>query len=661
MAKDQFVKDSCCSWWDHWNLTRTVQPATMRQAKDSDGEYLIAAEGDGGSGDTLDVWHFPDPIHNPSEFDQATVSVSGYYTPPSAQQPNPNPIDTGDARLAFAVWKEGRLSTGQTTLCGSNACAAFYEIDVSAFPTLSLVNDWALQVAGIDYYYPAADTNKNGDKMMVYTVSEGGPGSGLFPGPDYVGIPNSSRCTGCVLPPQGILAASSSAYAVVLGTPPRNRWGDYLSASADPDGLGVWVAGEFATGPSSWGTQVGVFYNTYVPELAASPTAINFGDKISGPSVARDIKMTNTGNADLTINSVKLAGSSDYSVIGNTCQIPNPFGPVGLLEAKQSCLVTVLFKPSGSGQKKASLEICDSLLQPCLAPFTIPFTFSGPAIGKITPSHAPLVGINVTVDGDGFSKESKFTFGGSPATAVSCASATSCTMTAPAHSAGTVDVVAETGTAKSDSSKFSYQAPAISKISPKVGPTAGGESVTLTGSGFIPGTQLASSGVTPMTIHFGPNVLKSFDCFSDTTCQVASPAGTGQSHITVSLAGVTSTDIPGDVYTYQVFPSVASVTPGSAPVTGGGTVTIVGTNFSTAPGGTLIEFSSLPATNVSCSSPTQCTATVPTRDSSAGYLMADVTATVNDRTSINSVGFAFGKPTDPFKGVTKCAGIDCQH
>jgi len=232
-------------------------------------------------------------------------------------------------------------------------------------------------------------------------------------------------------------------------------------------------------------------------------------------------------------------------------------------------------------------------------------------------------------------------------------------MTAPAHGAGPVDVVAQTGTAKSDSSPFNYQAPAISKISPNVGPTIGGESITLTGAGFIPGTQLAGSGVTPMTIHFGPNVVKSFDCFSDTTCQVASPAGTGQSHITFSLAGVTSPDIPADVYTYEIFPSVASVTPGSAPVTGGGSVTIVGTNFSTAPGGTIIEFSSLPATNVSCSSSTQCTATVPTRDASAGYLMADVTATVGDRTSINWVGFAFGKPS--IIKVQKCPGIDCQH
>jgi hypothetical protein len=50
---------------------------------------------------------------------------------------------------------------------------------------------------------------------------------------------------------------------------------------------------------------------------------------------------------------------------------------------------------------------------------------------------------------------------------------------------------------------------------------------------------------------------------------------------------------------------------------------------------------------------------VPTRDASAGYLMADVTATVSDRTSINWVGFAFGKPS--IVKVQKCTGIDCQH
>jgi hypothetical protein len=51
----------------------------------------------------------------------------------------------------------------------------------------------------------------------------------------------------------------------------------------------------------------------------------------------------------------------------------------------------------------------------------------------------------VTVTGAGFApgtSATKFNFGTTKATSVSCASSTACTMVAPAHEAGTIDVTA---------------------------------------------------------------------------------------------------------------------------------------------------------------------------------------------------------------------------
>jgi hypothetical protein len=642
MPKSEFLKDACCNWTDHWNLPFAVQPAIMRRAKDSDGEFLTDAQGGGASGDGLDVWHFPDPIGDSIRLDEATVGVSGYFTPPNARQPNPNPIDTVDARLLFAVWQGGHLSTGQNTACnGNNSCAAFYELNVSGFPSVSVVNDWAMAGNGIDYYYPAVDEDSSSFKSMVYTTSS--PSS--FASPAWVEIPPSNECSPCVSP-QELLRQSSAVY-VKLDNNQRNRWGDYLSASADPDGLGIWIAGEFVPSANQWAVQVSATYNTYAPGISVSPTKVNFGDNQSGNSWERDVQLTNSGNADLTISSIQLVGSSDYSTTFDNC-----LDGGGVLEAKQNCTVKVGFKPTGSGEKQATLRICTSLWNPCNVPVVVTtFTFDGPVITKVSPNNGTLAGEMVTVDGDALGDKLNFDFGGSPATEVSCATSTACTMVAPSHGPGTVDVIAARGSlnsAVSPNDHFTYQAPAITGISPSTGPTAGGQWVNLTGVGFDSQMTVKFGNTTVATNNF--NTALNMVCPSSIFCFVPSPPGTGQVQITATLAGVTSNETPADLYTYAVFPSVTDLSPANGPVTGGISVTITGTNFSTAPDGTTFQFGPLAATNVTCASSTQCTVTAPVREASAGFLEVPVTATVNGFTSVTNFDFLFGTaPPPPIK------------
>ncbi len=85
-------------------------------------------------------------------------------------------------------------------------------------------------------------------------------------------------------------------------------------------------------------------------------------------------------------------------------------------------------------------------------------------------------------------------------------------------------------------------APVVTSISPTVGSTAGGTTVTITGSGF-------SSGA---TVDFGTVAGTSVTVVSSTSITVVSPAEmTGTVNVTVTVNGLTSATVSGDQFTYE--------------------------------------------------------------------------------------------------------------
>lgn len=290
MTKSQFVNNTAIDYWDFWNLRDgntatgapafTIQPAQMFGATNANGMYMVSARGGGGTGSALDVWRFTNPQNccNGSTIgptaNHAALSVGSFGPSDGARQSgSTTQIHNGDARLLYAFWKGGKLSTGHTVACGvggGDACAGYNEINVAAFPTLSSVNDWVYGAAGADYYYPAVSVNASDNKTMVFSRSS--PTD--FAGTRYVGIPSSTACTLCIDGPETVLRDGQASYVSLDGIG-RNRWGDYLGASPDPDGRGIWVAGEFAATGNQWGVQVGL----------TSPAAPPPADRIP-PSVA---------------------------------------------------------------------------------------------------------------------------------------------------------------------------------------------------------------------------------------------------------------------------------------------------------------------------------------------------------------------------------------
>jgi hypothetical protein len=303
MNKTEFVNNTLpFHWWDFWDIREgntgttkafTIQPAVMYGATASTGGFLINARGGGGTGSTLDVWRVPNPLEccnsdavGPTLNNQGH-GVGGYGPSDGARQPgSTTQIHNGDSRLLYAVWKNGRLSTGHTVACGTSgtdACGGFTELNVSSYPTISTLNNWVLTAGGLDVYYPAVSVNGADDKTMVFTVSD----SSFSPSAAYVGIPSSADCTTCVDGGTSVLRGGENSNGYVrLDSQNRNRWGDYSGASPDPNGEGIWVVGEFAAATDdTWGVQAGLTYQT-------SPPPAN--DDLSGAQSINGISVNGT-------------------------------------------------------------------------------------------------------------------------------------------------------------------------------------------------------------------------------------------------------------------------------------------------------------------------------------------------------------------------------
>jgi len=114
-----------------------------------------------------------------------------------------------------------------------------------------------------------------------------------------------------------------------------------------------------------------------------------------------------------------------------------------------------------------------------------------------------------------------------------------------------------------------FPTPTVTGLNPAGGPEAGGNNVTITGTGFTGATSVVfgSSGATNVVV------------MNDTTITVDAPAGTNTAAVRVGTPGGSSANTPADFYTYAPVPTVTGVSPASGGTAGGTTVTVTGTGF----------------------------------------------------------------------------------
>ena len=230
-----------------------------------------------------------------------------------------------------------------------------------------------------------------------------------------------------------------------------------------------------------------------------------------------------------------------------------------------------------------------------------------PTVSAISPISGPTAGgTAVTITGTHFTGTTGVTIGGVAATGVTVVDDTTITATAPAHGPGAVSVLVSTSAGtNAANSLYTYIAPpTLTAISPTAGPTAGGTTITLTGTNFVIGDTSVTIGGTVIP-------AASVTVTSATSLTFTNPAHVaGNVAVSVTTIGGTSGNVPGG-FSYLDAPTVTSLSPLAGPSAGGTTVTITGTNFVTAATSVTIGGNAVAAANVTVASPTSLTFSTP--------------------------------------------------
>jgi hypothetical protein len=213
------------------------------------------------------------------------------------------------------------------------------------------------------------------------------------------------------------------------------------------------------------------------------------------------------------------------------------------------------------------------------------YAYAAPTVTAVTPDTGPaLVGTTatsptmVTINGTDFSLGDTVLFGLVPAADVTVWSPYVITVAVPASLVGGANVTVTNAVGTSSLSvadQFAAGPPTVTGLSRTAGPPGGGETVGVTGTGFVAGT----------TAVFGSVAATAVTVVSPTLLDAIVPPGdTGSVGITVTTWQGPSAPSVADLYAYGP-PTVTAVSPDAAATAGGTTVTITGTGF--VPGATV--------------------------------------------------------------------------
>ena len=183
------------------------------------------------------------------------------------------------------------------------------------------------------------------------------------------------------------------------------------------------------------------------------------------------------------------------------------------------------------------------------------FTYEDlPTIQHVRPARGPSAGGNrVQISGAGLTGATAVEFGSVAATSFQVDSDQAITAIAPAEPSKTtvqVTVTTPLGTSPVDENgannyTFVSGLPGVTSVAPDFGLTTGGQSVTITGFGFVYRGHAASA------VDFGGVGARSFHVINGNTIDATAPADTGTVDVTVTTgAGVSSANPPVDSFYY---------------------------------------------------------------------------------------------------------------
>jgi hypothetical protein len=259
------------------------------------------------------------------------------------------------------------------------------------------------------------------------------------------------------------------------------------------------------------------------------------------------------------------------------------------------------------------------------------FTYTQLAISSVSPGTGDIAGgQTITINGSGFDDDVTVYFGTTPGTAVdSNVAGTQLTVVTPAKSAGLTNIVVSDGTSSATLlNGFRFVAdPTITDFSPKVGPSQGGTTVTVSGTNFF-------GDADELTVLFGTvagtNVVPNENGQSLTVVVPAQSGANDTVKITVTnKAGAVVSTADFD-YRQQ---TITTVSPQYGPVGGGNIVTITGTNLL---GASEVKFGVNASLNILSVSNTQITAVAP-----AGSGTVDVSVKIGETSVAKQAAYTY--------------------
>jgi IPT/TIG domain-containing protein len=345
---------------------------------------------------------------------------------------------------------------------------------------------------------------------------------------------------------------------------------------------------------------------------------------------------TTAGGTSVTISGANLTGATSVTIGGHPA--------TGVTVNGSGTSITATTPPGSLGAANVMVTTPGGTVTGP-GPFT--YVTLPPTVTAVSPATgSTLGGTSVTITGTNFTGASAVTIGGVTATAVSVFSATTITATTPAGSAGAANVVVTTpaGTSgTSGNSRYTYvtsAAPTVTAITANSGTTAGGTSVTITGTNFTGATTASIGGIAATFVTV----------VNATTITAATPAhAAGAVSVTVTTPAGTGTGT--NLFTYVAQPAtISGISPNSGTTLGGAAITITGANLT---GATAVTFGGIAATNVTVNGGgTSINALTPAH--AIGAVSVIVTTPVGSATAAGT--YLYVPPTPTVTSITPNSG-----
>ena len=432
-----------------WVFTRSEGVWTQQGAK------LIAK-----AGEEIGEGHFGSSVALSAEAEGSTAVIGGpgdnggvgavwvftrsegVWTQQSAKLTAKTPEEVGSGAFGSSV---ALSSDGNTALVGGPADNT--NIGAAWVFTRSKVGAWEQQ----------------GEKLTATTPEEigsGAFGSSVALSSDgntaLIGGPGDNEDTGAAW----MLARSSEGVWAQEGAKLAAKTGEESEKGAFGSSVALSSDGytELAGGPAD-NTNTGAVW-AFVNPPTVSGVSPDRGPEAGGSSVT----ITGTNLDEAAAVEFGSSGATSFEVISPTSI--TAIAPAG------TSTVDVIVTTSGGASATSSADRFSYV--------------PAPTVTEVSPNKGPLAGgTSVTITGKHLNEATAVKFGSTAASSVTADSETSVTAVAPAGT-GTVNVTVSTpggtsGTGSAD--QFSYvPAPTVASVSPGAGPTAGGTSVTITGT-----------------------------------------------------------------------------------------------------------------------------------------------------------------------------------